>query len=153
MANVVRWNPVREAANLMNEFDRMLEYPLLRSRWGMPMQANEVVGSWGLALDVAEQGENFTVKASIPGINPDDLNVTLEDNVLTIQGETKDDQTIDEGSYHIRERRYGSFSRSVRFPVPVEGEKVEAQYENGVLTLTVPKAEAVKPKRINVKAS
>ncbi len=153
MANIVRWNPVREAANLMNEFDRMLEYPLLRSRWGMPMQANEVVGSWGLALDVAEQGENFTVKASIPGINPDDLNVTLEDNVLTIQGETKDDQTIDEGSYHIRERRYGSFSRSVRFPVPVEGEKVEAQYENGVLTLTVPKAEAVKPKRINVKAS
>lgn len=153
MANIVRWNPVREAANLMNEFDRMLEYPLLRSRWGMPMQANEVVGSWGLALDVAEQGENFTVKASIPGINPDDLNVTLEDNVLTIQGETKDDQTIDEGSYHIRERRYGSFSRSVRFPMPVEGEKVEAQYENGVLTLTVPKAEAVKPKRINVKAS
>lgn len=153
MANIVRWNPVREAANLMNEFDRMLEYPLLRSRWGMPMQANEVVGSWGLALDVAEQGENFTVKASIPGINPDDLNVTLEDNVLTIQGETKDDQTIDEGSYHIRERRYGSFSRSVRFPVPVEGEKVEAEYENGVLTLTVPKAEAVKPKRINVKAS
>lgn len=153
MANIVRWNPVREAANLMNEFDRMLEYPLLRSRWGMPMQANEVVGSWGLALDVAEQGENFTVKASIPGIDPDDLNVTLEDNVLTIQGETKDDQTIDEGSYHIRERRYGSFSRSVRFPVPVEGEKVEAQYENGVLTLTVPKAEAVKPKRINVKAS
>jgi len=153
MANIVRWNPVREAANLMKEFDRMLEYPLLRSRWGMPMQANEVVGSWGLALDVAEQGENFTVKASIPGIDPDDLNVTLEDNVLTIQGETKDDQTIDEGSYHIRERRYGSFSRSVRFPVPVEGEKVEAQYENGVLTLTVPKAEAVKPKRINVKAS
>ena len=153
MANVVRWNPMREAASLMNEFDRMLEYPLLRQRWGMPLQANEVVGSWGLALDVAEQGENFTVMASIPGINPDDLNVTLEENVLTIQGETKDDQTIDEGNYHIRERRYGSFSRSVRFPVPVEGEKVEAQYENGVLTLTIPKAEAVKPKRITVKAN
>jgi len=153
MANVVRWNPVREAANLMNEFDRMLEYPLLRSRWGIPLQTNENVGSWGLALDVAEQGENFTVKASIPGINPDDLNVTLEDNVLTIQGETRDDQTIEESSYHIRERRYGSFSRSVRFPVPVEGDKVEAQYDSGVLTLTIPKAEAVKPKRIAVKAS
>lgn len=153
MANVVRWNPMREAASLINEFDRMLEYPLLRSRWGMPLQANEVVGSWGLALDVAEQGELFLVKASIPGINPDDLNVTLEDNVLTIQGETKDDQTIDENTYHIRERRYGSFSRSVRFPVPVEGDKVEAEYDSGVLTLTIPKAEAVKPKRITVKAS
>ena len=153
MANVVRWNPMREAAELMNEFDRVLEYPLLRQRWGMPLRTNEVVGSWGLALDVAEKGDVFTVKASLPGISPDDLNVTLEDNVLTIQGEAKEDQTIEENSYHIRERRYGSFSRSVRFPVPVEGDKVEAEYENGVLTLTIPKAEAVKPKRIAVKAS
>ena len=153
MANLVRWNPVREAAELMNEFDRALEYPLLRQRWGMPLRTNEIVGSWNLALDVAEKGDVFTVKASLPGISPDDLNVTLEDNVLTIQGETKEDETIEENSYHIRERRYGSFSRSVRFPVPVEGDKVEAEYENGVLTLTIPKAEAVKPKRIAVKAS
>ena len=153
MANVVRWNPMREAAELMNEFDRVLEYPLLRQRWGMPLRTNEVVGSWNLALDVAEKGDVFTVKASLPGISPDDLNVTLEDNVLTIQGETKEDETIEENSYHIRERRYGSFSRSVRFPVPVEGDKVEANFENGVLTLTIPKAEAVKPKRIAVKAN
>ncbi len=153
MANLVRWNPVREAADLFNEFDRVMEYPLLRQRWGMPLRTNEVVGSWNLALDVAEKGDVFTVKASLPGISPDDLNVTLEDNVLTIQGETKEDETIEENSYHIRERRYGSFSRSVRFPVPVEGDKVEAEYENGVLTLTIPKAEAVKPKRIAVKAS
>jgi len=153
MANIVRWNPMREAADLVNEFDRMLEYPLLRQRWGMPLRTNEVVGSWNLALDVAEKGDVFTVKASLPGISPDDLNVTLEDNVLTIQGETKEDETIEENSYHIRERRYGSFSRSVRFPVPVEGDNVEAAYENGVLTLTIPKAEAVKPKRIAVKAN
>ena len=153
MANVVRWNPMREAAGLMNEFDRALEYPLLRQRWGMPLRTNEVVGSWNLALDVAEKGDVFTVKASLPGISPDDLNVTLEDNVLTIQGEVKEDELIEENSYHIRERRYGSFSRSVRFPVPVEGEKVEAEYENGVLTLSIPKAEAVKPKRIAVKAN
>ena len=153
MANVVRWNPMREAAELMNEFDRALEYPLLRQRWGMPLRTNEIVGSWNLALDVAEKGDVFTVKASLPGISPDDLNVTLEDNVLTIQGEVKEDELIEENSYHIRERRYGSFSRSVRFPVPVEGEKVEAEYENGVLTLSIPKAEAVKPKRIAVKAN
>ena len=95
----------------------------------------------------------FTVKASLPGISPDDLNVTLEDNVLTIQGEVKEDETIEESNYHIRERRTGSFSRSVRFPVPVESDKVEAEFENGVLTLSIPKAEAVKPKRIAVKAN
>ena len=153
MANVVRWNPMREAAELMNEFDRALEYPLLRQRWGLPLRTNEIVGSWNLALDVAEKGDVFTVKASLPGISPDDLNVTLEDNVLTIQGETKEDETIEESNYHIRERRTGSFSRSVRFPVPVESDKVEAEFENGVLTLSIPKAEAVKPKRIAVKAS
>ena len=153
MANVVRWNPVREAAELMNEFDRALEYPLLRQRWGMPLRTNEIVGSWNLALDVAEKGDVFTVKASLPGISPDDLNVTLEDNVLTIQGEVKEDETLEESNYHIRERRTGSFSRSVRFPVPVESDKVEAEFENGVLTLSIPKAEAVKPKRIAVKAN
>ena len=153
MANVVRWNPMREAAELMNEFDRALEYPLLRQRWGLPLRTNEIVGSWNLALDVAEKGDVFTVKASLPGISPDDLNVTLEDNVLTIQGETKEDETIEESNYHIRERRTGSFSRSVRFPVPVESDKVEAEFENGVLTLSIPKAEAVKPKRIAVKAN
>ena len=118
-----------------------------------PLPEGEGAGSWGLALDVAEKGEVFTVKASLPGISPDDLNVTLEDNVLTIQGETKEDETIEENSYHIRERRYGSFRRSVRFPVPVEGDKVEANFENGVLTLSIPKAEAMKPKRITVKAN
>ena len=153
MANMIRWNPMREAADLANEFDRMLEYPLLRGRWGLPLRTTEIVGSWNLALDVAEQGDVFTVKASLPGLSPDDLNVTLEDNVLTIQGEVKEDETIEENSYHIRERRYGSFSRSVRFPVPVQGDKVEANYENGVLTLSIPKAEAVKPKRIAVKAA
>lgn len=153
MSKIVRWNPMREAVDLFNEFDRAFDMPFYRSRWGMPLRANEVVGSWGLALDVAEQGDNFTVKASLPGINADDLNVTLEDNVLTIQGEMKEDETIEELNYHIRERRTGSFSRSVRFPVPVEAGKVEADFENGVLTLTIPKAEAVKPKRIEVKAA
>jgi HSP20 family protein len=153
MTKLVRWNPMREAVDLFNEFDRMFESPAYRSRWGMPLRTNDVVGSWSLALDVAEAGDNFTVKASLPGLNPDDLNVTLEDSVLTIQGEVKEDETIDEDSYHIRERRYGSFSRSIRFPVPVEAGKVEAAFENGVLTLTVPKAEAVKPKRIEIKAS
>jgi HSP20 family protein len=95
----------------------------------------------------------FTVKASLPGIKPEDLNVTLEDNVLTVQGEIKEDETIEEETYHLRERRYGSFSRSLRFPVPVNAGQIEAAYENGVLTLSIPKAEEVKPKRIEIKTA
>ncbi len=153
MSKIVRWNPMREASELFNEFDRVFESPLYRSRWGMPMRTNDVVGSWSLALDVAEKGDVFTIKASLPGINPEDLNVTLEDNVLTVQGELKEDETIEEETYHIRERRFGSFSRSLRFPVPVNANEIQAEYENGVLTLTVPKAEEVKPKRIEIKTN
>ena len=120
---------------------------------GLPLRTDDVVGSWSLALDVAEKDDNFLVKASLPGIDPEDLNVTLEDNVLTVQGEVKKDETIEEESYHIRERRFGSFSRSLRFPVPVNAAKIEAEYENGVLTLTVPKAEEVKSKRIEIKVA
>jgi HSP20 family protein len=153
MSKIVRWNPMREASELFNEFDRVFESPLYRSRWGMPMRTNDVVGSWSLALDVAEKGDVFTIKASLPGINPEDLNVTLEDNVLTVQGEVKEDETIEEETYHLRERRFGSFSRSLRFPVPVNANEIVAAYENGVLTLTVPKAEQVKPKRIEIKTN
>ena len=153
MSKIVRWNPMREAVDLFNEFDRAFESPLYRSRLAMPWRANDVVGSWSLALDVAEKGDVFTVKASLPGINPEDLNVTLEDNVLTVQGEIKEDETIEEETYHIRERRFGSFSRSLRFPVPVNAGEIVAEYENGVLKLTVPKAEEVKPRRIEIKAS
>lgn len=153
MSKIVRWNPMREASELFNEFDRVLESPLYRARWGMPMRTSDTVGSWSLALDVAEKGDVFTIKASLPGINPEDLNVTLEDNVLTVQGEVREDETIEEETYHIRERRYGSFSRSLRFPVPVNANEIEAAYENGVLTLTVPKAEEVKPKRIEIKTA
>jgi HSP20 family protein len=153
MSKIIRWNPMREASDLMNEFDRVFESPFYRARRGLPLRTTDVVGSWSLALDVAEKDDVFTVKASLPGVSPEDLNVTLEDNVLTVQGEIKEDETIEEETYHIRERRYGSFSRSLRFPVPVNSSEIEAAYENGVLTLTVPKAEEVKPKRIEIKAA
>ena len=152
MSKLVRWYPMREAADLFNEFDHVFDAPLYR-RMGLPLRTNDVVGSWSLALDVAEKGDVFTIKASLPGINPEDLNVTLEDNVLTVQGEVKEDETIEEETYHIRERRFGSFSRSLRFPVPVNANEIVASYDNGVLTLTVPKAEDVKPKRIEIKTS
>lgn len=103
-----------------------------------------------LALDVAETEDEFEVKAVIPGINPDDLEVTFTHNTLTIRGESKEEHEKKGARYHLRERRYGSFSRSITLPSDIQSEKIEANYEAGILTLRLPKSEAVKPKRIPI---
>jgi HSP20 family protein len=141
MTKIVRWNRV-DPTNLFDEFERVLNRPALR--WN-----NE----WSVALDVAENEEGYIVKASLPGVTADDVELTLEDNVLTIKGEIKADETIEDAQYHVRERRFGSFSRSIRFPVQVNSTAVTASFENGVLRLHVPKAEEVKPKRIEIKTA
>ena len=143
MTTLVRWNPVRRRPSLINEFDRLFETPAM---WQAPRNL-------GVALDVTEKDDVYAVKASVPGLNPDDIEITLEDNTLTIQGEFKSEEESEDSQYHLREIRTGSFSRTVKFPVLVNAEAVEAQYEHGVLTLTVPKAEEVKPKRIGIKVN
>jgi HSP20 family protein len=145
MKTIVRWNPAREFAAWQNALERAFEDPFLGNR--------PEARPWSLALDAAETEDHYILKASIPGVNPDDLDITLEDDVLTIKGETKIDETVQEADFHLRERRYGSFSRSIRFPVAVNAEEVEAAYELGVLTLNVPKAEVVKPKRIAIRTN
>ncbi len=141
MTTLVRWNSTR---NLFNEFDRLFNAPAING---------ETPRTWGMPLDVVEHEDEYVVKASVPGIKPEDLDVSLEDNVLTIKGETANDNEVTEERYHIRERRYGSFSRSLRFPVDINAEAIAATYENGVLTLTVPKAEEVKPRQIAIKVT
>jgi HSP20 family protein len=141
MTKLVRWTPMNPVS-LFNEFDRLFERP----------HSHLASRDWNVALDVAENDDNYTVKATVPGINPDDMEIVLEDDVLTLKGEIKSDEEIEEADYHVRERRYGSFSRSIRFPTAVNGDKVKATYSNGILTLDVPKAESVKPKRISIKA-
>lgn len=146
MANLTRWNPMREMMSLRDEMDRLIEQTFSGGSLG-PWQSST---NWDLALDVAENDDAFIVTASVPGMKPDDLDITITDNVLTIKGEYKADETIEKEQYHIRERRYGSFGRSITLPVTVNADAVDANYENGVLTLTVPKAEEVKPRRITV---
>jgi len=141
MTTLVRWNPSR---SLFNEFDRFFNAPA--ANW-------EASRTWGLPLDVTESDDNYVVKASVPGIAAEDLDITLEDNVLTIKGEFSTDENVEEARYHMRERRFGSFSRSLRFPMGVSADKVEASCVHGVLTVNVPKAEEVKPKQITVKAT
>jgi len=144
MTTLVRWNPVREMMNLRREFDRLFESAL-----DLPAFSGDT--TWGLALDIVENDDAYIVKASVPGVDPDDMDITLADNTLTIRGEFKEDEEIKESQYRLRERRYGSFARSVTLPTSVDRDGIEASYENGILTLRVPKAEEVKPKRIAIK--
>ena len=141
---LTRWDPFREMLSIRNTMDHMFDSALAGSpdRW-QPM-------AWDLALDVVESKDEFVVKASVPGINPDDLEITFNNNTLTIRGEIKEEKEVEEANYHLRERRYGSFARSLTLPAGIEANKIEANYEAGVLKLHLPKAEEIKPKKIAI---
>jgi HSP20 family protein len=140
---LTRWDPFQEMLNLRRTVDRLFDNVSTDHEW-QPTQ-------WGLAVDVVENKDDFVVKASVPGINPDDLDVSYVDDTLTIKGETKEDKEVNEKQYYLRERRYGSFARSIHLPTKIKGDAIEASYQSGVLTLRLPKAEEVKPKRIAIK--
>lgn len=147
MRMIVRRDPMlREMAAWRNAMNRLFEDTAELGLWDRSE-------AWALALDVAETEDSFLVKASIPGIKPEDLEITLTDNVLTIKGEIEETSELEEAQWHMRERRFGSFQRSITLPTPVDANAIEATYEDGVLSLNVPKVEEVKPKRIEVKVS
>jgi HSP20 family protein len=137
-----------------NTFDRMLEDSFTRA---FTPWFNQEDGGWqNLDLDISENDDNLIIEAALPGINPDDVEISVHNNVLTIKGETKferEEGNGEEGKYHLRERRYGSFYRTVQLPIEVNADAAEANFKNGVLHLSLPKVEEVKPKRISVKAS
>jgi HSP20 family protein len=149
-----RTNPWRDLATWQNTFDRMFEDSFSRT---LAPWFNQEDGGWqNLDLDISENEENLLIEASLPGINPDDVEISVHNNILTIKGETKferEEGKDEEGKYHLRERRYGSFYRTVQLPLEVNADAAEANFKNGVLHLTLPKVEEAKPKRINVKAS
>lgn len=148
MANLVRWDPVRDMMSLREAMDRLFEESFVHPR-GM---LAPVEGAARLALDVFESDDDVTVRASIPGVNPDDIDISVTGDVLTIKGETSEEREEKKGNYHLRERRYGAFQRSVNLPAPVNTDKAVAEFKNGVLTLTLPKVEEVKPKSIKIRA-
>ena len=147
MATLVRWDPFRELATMREVMDRLAEDSVLER----PRLWSRQDGESTLPLDVVEDDDAYIVKASIPGVDADDIEITMADNVLTLKGETKQEKDVEEKTYRLHERWYGAFSRSVSLPAPVDADKVEATHENGVLTLRLPKSEAIKPKKIPVK--
>ena len=142
---LTRWDPVREMMGLRRAMDRLFDDAMVSS----PGWDN--VSRMELALDVSESDDAYTVRASIPGVNPDDIDITYNANTLTIKGEIKEEKEVQEARYHLRERRFGSFSRSINLPSKIDASGIQANYEKGVLTLNLPKAEEAKPKRIEIK--
>jgi HSP20 family protein len=106
----------------------------------------------GFALDVYETDDVLVVKGALPGVRPEEVDISVTDGVLTIKGETKSEEENKDENYHRRELRYGAFSRSVALPTRVDHDKAEAKFENGMLTISLPKAEEVKPKSIKIAA-
>jgi len=106
--------------------------------------------TWAVPLDVVQEGDSFSVRASMPGVNPDDIKVSIEDNVLTIRGQSAYESEHKETNYLMRERRTGSFHRALRLPDTVDTDQAHPFYEHGVLTITIPKAESKKAKQLQI---
>lgn len=146
MRSIIRRDPFREMLSLRNAMDQLFDSAFVGAPWDWQGLTAE------LPLDVAENPDEYLVKASLPGINPDDLEITFNERTLTIKGEFKAEETREDVRYHLRERRFGSFARSLTLPTPVKSDAIEARYEAGVLTLRLPKTEEVKAKRIAVRS-
>lgn len=144
--NIVRWDPLREVTTLRDAMDRLFEDSFVRSPRLWPE-----IGIEDLAVDMYQTDNDVIIKASIPGLKPEEVDISITGDVLTIKGEHKEEKETKDQDYFIKERRYGSFSRSLNIPVSVKTDKAEAVFDNGVLTLTLPKAEEVKPKQIKIK--
>jgi HSP20 family protein len=143
---VVRWEPFNEMVSLRDAVSRLFEDSFIRpGMWPLPFD-----GGLSVPADVIETKDNVIVKMSAPGVKPEDIDIAVVGDTLTIKGETKSEDQFEEGSYIRKERHFGSFQRTFSLPTSVASDKAKAEFEHGVLTLTLPKAEEVKPKSIKV---
>ena len=145
MSNLIRWEPAREMMTLREAMDRLFDdaftRPLsLRDGWSAP------------AIDMYQTDEEIVVKAALPGIKPEEVQINITGDILHIKGELKHEEEKQEKAWHMREQRWEAFERSVALPTDVVADQAKAEFENGVLVITLPKAEEVKPKTISIKA-
>jgi HSP20 family protein len=139
------WDPFREAVSLRDAMNSLLQESFVR-----PGAAQGQGSAFALPLDVAENENEFVVKASLPGVKPEQVQITVQGDGLTIRAESKNEEEQKGDRWHLRERRSGVFQRSVSLGTPVDSEKAHADYEHGVLTLLLPKSEASKPRQIKI---
>ena len=141
---ITKWDPFRDLLGLQNEMTR-----LFGRAYGEDVEGAR---SWAPPIDIYETQDAYRVVAELPGFNPDEVDVTVNDGTLTIKGERKFYNEVTEESFHRVERRFGAFQRLVSLPAQVQADKVEASFDKGVLTVSIPKAEQAKPRRIEIKA-
>jgi HSP20 family protein len=145
MTLVRRPSPFGEMLTLRQAMDRLLDDDFRPSRW-----LSGGLDGPALPLDVTTTTDALTIEAALPGIKPEDVDITVENGTVTISGRTADERKAEEGSYVLQEIRRGSFSRSVTLPNGLEPDKANATFENGILRLEIPKAEQVKPRQIKI---
>ena len=143
---IVRWNPEKSIFSLRSDMDRLFDN-FFADRPDQLQSYSDITPT----VDVEETDQEFLITAEIPGIKKDDIKITFENNYLTISGEKKVKKERKDENFHHMERRYGKFSRTLGIPAGVMLDKIEAEYEQGVLHIKIPKAEEAKPKQIEVK--
>ena len=152
---LIRWKPAHELAhwpsdlwNMQRGINRMVDS---FTRGGLQDDGSFDLSMWAPAVDIVERADEFEVNVELPGVSKDDVKITLESNILTIRGEKKQEKEKERENVHRVERSYGSFQRSFTLPTTVKDDKVDASYHDGILKITLPKAEEAKPKQIEVK--
>ncbi len=151
---LIRWKPTHELGhwpsdlwNMQREINRVFDHFM----GGSQDDGSLGLSMWTPAVDIVERENEYEVKIELPGVSKDDVKITLESNVLTIRGEKKQEKEEKSENLHRVERSYGSFQRSFTLPTTVKSEKIDARYSDGILVITLPKAEEAKPKQIEVK--
>jgi HSP20 family protein len=146
---LVRWDPFRELEDMSERLNRVFARPGVRQSGKEAL----TVADWVPTVDISETGDEYLIKAELPEVKKEDVKVTVEDGVLTLQGERKQEKEEKGKKFHRVERSYGSFVRSFTLPESVDEGSVKAEYKDGILTLHLPKTEKVKPKAIEVKVA
>jgi HSP20 family protein len=142
---IVRWEPFRDLLSLQERMNRMFD----ESYRGRGTE-DWMGGAWAPAVDIYEQNGNIVLQAELPGLDPKDVDVRVENNVLTLRGQRKLEDSVNKDNYHRVERSYGSFTRSFTLPSQVDTANIQANYKDGVLRLTLPTREEAKPKQIAI---
>jgi len=147
MALLRRTDPLRDLVSLREAMNQLFEDSIVRPGSGgiAPQEGGR------LAVDVYETEDSVVVKSAIPGVDPSDIDISIQNDTLTIKGETKMEEEVAEANLVVREHYYGVFSRTLTIPVSIKADEAEAEFEDGILTLTLPKADELKPKAIKVK--
>ncbi len=141
---IVRWDPLRDLMNIQERVGRLLaDAP---SRWG----TDEGYGAWAPAVDIFEKGDDLVIRAELPGVNRDDIDVRVENGVLVLRGERKHAEKVEEKNAFRMERVYGSFARSFSLPTTVDASRISANLKDGVLEVVLPKAEEAKPRKVAI---